>query len=98
MSEIVVLYELDPTAPGHGAGHAPGQAPPQQTEPPVVLVHAAPTAPDQPELSGPRTFCGRDTFAMLRSRWVPAAEPGTAWYPPEYADLACPACEDAVGG
>ncbi|MFG2297623.1 hypothetical protein [Streptomyces sp. NPDC048603] len=93
MSEIAVLYELDQTTAGHGPGHTPGQQP----EPTVLRVHAAPTAPDRADLPGPRTFCGRDTFAMIRSRWVPSAHPGSTWYPPEYAELACPACDDAAG-
>ncbi|MFD7256083.1 hypothetical protein [Streptomyces sp. NPDC059874] len=83
MSEIVVVYELDkPTA---------GDA-----EPSVLRVHAVPAAPGRAAVAGPRTYCGRDTFAMEVSPWKPAEHPGATWYAPEYASLVCAACDDAV--
>ncbi|OEJ30925.1 hypothetical protein [Streptomyces subrutilus] len=65
-------------------------------DPSVRRVHAAPTAPGQTSVPGPRTLCGRDTFAMEAAPWTPAAEPGATWYPPQHADLVCAACDDAV--
>ncbi|WP_329376875.1 hypothetical protein OG625_05145 [Streptomyces sp. NBC_01351] len=83
MSEIVVVYELDkPTA---------GDA-----EPSVLRVHAVPAAPGMTAVAGPRTYCGRDTFAMEVSSWRPGEHPGDAWYDPQYASLVCAACADAV--
>ncbi|MEU8434870.1 hypothetical protein AB0F18_18500 [Streptomyces sp. NPDC029216] len=85
MSETVVVYEYDPAAhgePGPGA---------------VLRVHAAPAAPGQSSARGPRTLCGRDTFAMGTASWRPSEHPGSPWYPEEYADRVCPACADAAG-
>ncbi|MFD4247803.1 hypothetical protein ACFWP3_40415 [Streptomyces sp. NPDC058525] len=65
-------------------------------DPTVRRVHAAPAAPGSNAAAGPRTLCGRDTFAMEAAPWTPAAEPGATWYPPQHADLRCPACDDAV--
>jgi hypothetical protein len=82
MSEIVVVYE--PDRPGAGAQRRPRR------------VHAAPTVPGRPDAAGPRTLCGRDTFAMERARPTPASwSPGAPWYPVEYASVVCPDC-DAV--
>ncbi|MFF9766721.1 hypothetical protein ACIGXF_00490 [Streptomyces sp. NPDC053086] len=81
MSEIVIVYELDqPVADAQRRPHR---------------VHAAPAAPDRPDVVGPRTLCGRDTFAMARARSTPPGVPGTPWYPVEYASVVCPDC-DAV--
>ncbi len=92
MSEIVVVYELDQPAAAHTPGHAAPAA-----EPSVVRVHATPAAPGRPSAPGPRTFCGRDTFAMAPARRQPAEHPGSPWYAPEYAELVCSACDAAVG-
>ncbi|MEU9254092.1 hypothetical protein AB0D66_19800 [Streptomyces sp. NPDC048270] len=62
----------------------------------VRRVHAAPAAPGRSSAPGPRTLCGRDTFAMEAAPWTAAADPGAPWYPPQHADLRCPACDDAV--
>ncbi|MFF4582256.1 hypothetical protein [Streptomyces sp. NPDC001389] len=81
MSETVVVYEYD--RPG-GEGS-------------VLRVHAAPAAPGRSSVRGPRTLCGRDTFAMETAPRQPSGEPGAPWYPQEYADRVCPACADAAG-
>ncbi|WP_327280421.1 MULTISPECIES: hypothetical protein [unclassified Streptomyces] len=59
MSGIIVVHEFGmPTqartanGPGHGAGAS------------VRRVHAAPAAPGTADEPGPRTLCGKDTFAM----------------------------------
>ncbi|MFE1879087.1 hypothetical protein [Streptomyces diastatochromogenes] len=90
MSEIVVVYELDQPAAAHTA---PDSAPDEQRLP--RRVHAVPTAPGRPDAAGPRTLCGKDTFAMELARWRPSDYPGTRWYPAEYASVVCPDC-DAV--
>ncbi|MEV5240415.1 hypothetical protein AB0K89_15130 [Streptomyces cinnamoneus] len=92
MTEIIVVYELDraPTA----AGRAPGGASGAEGTPVVRQVHAAPAAPGSSAL-GPRTFCGKDTFAMEAAPWKPSEHPGSSWYTPEHADRVCSAC-DAV--
>lgn len=64
----------------------------------VLRVHAVPAAPGTTSVPGPRTFCGRDTFAMTAAAARPNADPGAEWYPAEYADRLCPGCDDAVGG
>lgn len=97
MSGIVVVYEIDEPAAAHGSGGASAGG-----DATVLRVHAAPAAPGM-TVPGPRTFCGRDTFAMRTAPWQPAGqpgsgEPGSAWCAPEYADRLCPACDDAVGG
>lgn len=84
MSEIVV-YEIDNPAA------APGGAEPQ-----VRTVHAAPAAPGTPGTTGPRTLCGKDTFAMVRARRQPAEHEGARWYPPEHASLVCPDCDAVI--
>jgi hypothetical protein len=89
MSEIVV-YELDkPVA----ARSAPGT--PDVPERRVRRVHVAPAAPGTPTAAGPRTLCGKDTFAMETARWKPSEHPGAPWYPAEHAAVVCPDC-DAV--
>lgn len=63
----------------------------------VVGVHAAPGAPGADSGRGPRTMCGKDTFAMEPAGWQPSEHPGASWCPPEHADLECPGCAAAVG-
>ncbi|WP_405981844.1 hypothetical protein [Streptomyces sp. NBC_00158] len=87
MSGTVVVYEYDGAA---GAAPGAGAA--------VLRVHAAPAAPGQSGVRGPRTLCGRDTFAMGTAPWQPSGHPGSGWYPPEHADRICPACDDVAGG
>ncbi len=101
---MTVVYEVEDPAAAH-----PGGAAPDSGAAAVVRVHAAPAAPGLPGVPGPRTFCGRDTFAMRAAAPQPvgeprgqsggrtAGEPGAAWYDEVYADLVCPACDDAVG-
>ncbi|GGV16641.1 hypothetical protein GCM10010260_64920 [Streptomyces filipinensis] len=84
MSGIVVVYELDKPMAAHG--------PPGAKRLPR-RVHAAPTAPGQADAAGPRTLCGKDTFAMETARGTPAERPGDPWYPAEYASLVCPDCD-----
>ncbi|MFF1409960.1 hypothetical protein ACFVX6_09230 [Streptomyces sp. NPDC058289] len=62
----------------------------------VHRVHAAPTTPGGGSERGPRTMCGKDTFAMETADWKPADHPD-AWCPPEYADAVCPGCEAVMG-
>ncbi|MFJ9866629.1 hypothetical protein [Streptomyces sp. NPDC101165] len=87
MSDIVVVYELDRPAAAH-------TSPPDADRPPR-RVHAVPTAPGRPDAAGPRTLCGKDTFAMEPARWKPSEHSGAPWYPAEYAAVVCPEC-DAV--
>ncbi|MEU6576393.1 hypothetical protein [Streptomyces sp. NPDC046805] len=90
MSEIVV-YELDkPVATRHSPG------PPSGAERRVRRVHAAPAAPGARTTAGPRTLCGKDTFAMETARWNPSGHPGEPWYPMEYASLVCPDCDAVI--
>ncbi|MCX5197415.1 hypothetical protein OOK31_26560 [Streptomyces sp. NBC_00249] len=86
MSAIVVVYEVDrpPGVASHGA------------EGTVLRVHAAPAAPGSTSARGPRTFCGKDTFAMDTASWTPDGQPGFPWYPLEHASRVCPACDEAV--
>ncbi|MFD9410581.1 hypothetical protein ACFWBN_26680 [Streptomyces sp. NPDC059989] len=63
----------------------------------VLRVHAVPAAPGTTSVPGPRTFCGKDTFAMQAAPAEPHADPGAPWYAPEHASRICPACDDAVG-
>ncbi|MFJ3306624.1 hypothetical protein ACIPSA_26575 [Streptomyces sp. NPDC086549] len=56
-------------------------------------VHAAPAAPGRPDTAGPRTLCGKDTFAMEKAPWKPSEHPGAPWYPAEYASTVCPDCD-----
>lgn len=62
----------------------------------VHRVHAAPTVPGGGSVRGPRTMCGKDTFAMETADWKPSEHPD-AWCPPEYADAVCPGCEAVMG-
>ncbi|MEW2288920.1 hypothetical protein [Streptomyces sp. NPDC047841] len=88
MSGIVVLYEREQQV----AARTPAAGPPGAERLPR-RVHAAPTAPGRPDAAGPRTLCGRDTFAMTKAPRTP--RPGEPWYPAAYASLVCPDC-DAV--
>ncbi|MEV4333430.1 hypothetical protein AB0K02_23290 [Streptomyces sp. NPDC049597] len=90
MSEIFVMYELDqpPTARSVPDG-APGEG---RT---VRRVHAAHAAPGTSTTPGPRTLCGKDTFAMDPAERKPSEPARTSWYPPAYAGLVCAQC-DAV--
>ncbi|MFF4834959.1 hypothetical protein [Streptomyces sp. NPDC001315] len=90
MSGIVVVYELDkPVATGTSPGGRRGE------ERTVRRVHAAPAAPGAPTETGPRTLCGKDTFAMETACWKPSGHPGAPWCPAEHASVVCPDC-DAV--
>ncbi|MFG2129573.1 hypothetical protein ACGFNV_17480 [Streptomyces sp. NPDC048751] len=90
MSEIVV-YELD-----QPAATRPTPGTPSGAERPVRRVHAAPAAPGTPGTTGPRTLCGKDTFAMETvTDWKPSEHPGGPWYPAEHASVVCSDC-DAV--
>ncbi|WP_327319369.1 hypothetical protein [Streptomyces sp. NBC_01235] len=91
MSEIVVVYELDkPIAKRSSLGT------PAAEEPPVRTVHAAPSAPGAPTATGPRTLCGKDTFAMETARWKPSEHPTAPWYPAEYASAVCSDCDAVI--
>ncbi|WP_405576482.1 hypothetical protein [Streptomyces sp. NBC_01092] len=90
MSDIVVVYELDKPTATRSSPVSPGEE-----ERPVRRVHAAPTAPGMPTATGPRTLCGKDTFAMETARCSPSEHRGAPWYPTEYASVVCPDC-DAV--
>lgn len=87
--KIVVVYELD-RAPSAVGGASGGDAAPA-----VRRVHAAPTAPGS-SAPGPRTYCGKDTFAMETAPWKPSEHPGSSWYAPEYADRICSTCDAAM--
>ncbi|MEU6776882.1 hypothetical protein [Streptomyces sp. NPDC046759] len=90
MSEIVV-YELDkPVATRSSAGSVSGG------ERRVRRVHAAPAAPGSRTVAGPRTLCGKDTFAMETARWEPSEQPGAPWYPAEHASVVCPECAAVI--
>ncbi|WP_307665420.1 hypothetical protein [Streptomyces sp. V1I1] len=90
MSEIFVMYELDqPPAARSSTGISPVE------ERPVRRVHAANAAPGSSTTPGPRTLCGKDTFAMEAASWKPSEQPGSSWYTPKYAPLVCAQC-DAV--
>lgn len=69
---------------------------PREDQRPVRRVHAAPAAPGAPSTPGPRTLCGKDTFAMEPSTWKPAEHPGSPWYTPKYAAQVCNACDTAM--
>ncbi|WP_330337422.1 hypothetical protein [Streptomyces sp. NBC_00557] len=84
MSEIVV-YELDNPAATRSAAQRTG------VERRVRRVHAAPAAPGSRTTAGPRTLCGKDTFAM-ETAGTPSEGPGAPWYPEEHASLVCPDC------
>ncbi|WP_371679882.1 hypothetical protein [Streptomyces sp. NBC_01276] len=90
MSETVVVYE-------YPSGDSPPGDAASGDERLPLRVHAAPAAPGRTSVRGPRTLCGRDTFAMETAPWRPAEHPDAPWYPPRYADRVCPACDDAAG-
>ncbi|MER5934837.1 hypothetical protein [Streptomyces sp. NPDC002054] len=92
MSKIVVVYEFDKPV----TAHTP-EGSPRADERHVLRVHAAPAAPGMTAIPGPRTFCGKDTFAMEAASWKPSEHPTSSWFTPEHASLVCPACDDAVG-
>jgi len=93
MSEIFVMYELDqPRAAQTLAGASPAE------ERHVRRVHAATAAPASSTTPGPRTLCGKDTFAMEAAPWKPAEHPGESWYAAEYAPVVCPQCDAALEG
>ncbi|CAM5294163.1 hypothetical protein [Streptomyces aurantiogriseus] len=92
MGEIIVVYELDkPMAKRSSSGTPAGEG---RT---VRRVHAAPSAPGAPATTGPRTLCGKDTFAMETASRKPSEEdPGAPWYPAEYAAVVCPDCHAVI--
>ncbi|MGW2640110.1 hypothetical protein [Streptomyces sp. NPDC001348] len=90
MGEIVVVYELDKPNATHASPDPDGE------ERPVRRVHAAPTAPGAPAATGPRTLCGKDTFAMRTASRTSAEAPGGRWYPARYAPLVCPDCAAVI--
>ncbi|MET7526146.1 hypothetical protein [Streptomyces sp900116325] len=92
MSEIFVMYELDQPGAARsitGASLVEGR--------PVRCVHAAPAAPGSTTTPGPRTLCGKDTFAMMPSPGRPT-DPDSSWYTPEYAQLVCAQCDAVMEG
>ncbi|MFF0041658.1 hypothetical protein [Streptomyces mirabilis] len=90
MGEMLVVYELDKALATRVSPRvSPGE------ERPVRRVHAAPCAPGTRTATGPRTLCGKDTFAMPTACWKPSGHPEASWYPEEYASAVCPDC-DAV--
>ncbi|MFI9253655.1 hypothetical protein [Streptomyces sp. NPDC053069] len=90
MTEIVV-YEVDkPVTTRSSTGSTTG------AERRVRKVHVAPAAPGSRTTAGPRTLCGKDTFAMETARWTPSQEPGAPWYPVEYASVVCPECAAVI--
>lgn len=91
MSGIVVVYELDKPIT---RSLSPGTA--AAGEPLVRRVHAAPSAPGASTTAGPRTLCGKDTFAMETARRQPAEHPTANWFPPEYASVVCSDCDAVI--
>ncbi|MEU6657919.1 hypothetical protein [Streptomyces sp. NPDC046821] len=91
MSGIVVVYELDKAV---ATRSSPGV--PDSEERPVHRVHAAPATPGVPAATGPRTLCGKDTFAMATAHRKPTERPGEPWYPAEYASVVCPDCNAVI--
>ncbi|MDO0911264.1 hypothetical protein QQM39_10480 [Streptomyces sp. DT2A-34] len=84
------MYELDkPVAPRASPGIRGGE------ERHVRKVHAAPTAPGEPAATGPRTLCGKDTFAMETGSQV-TEPPEVPWYPGQYACVVCPDCDAVI--
>jgi hypothetical protein len=90
MSEIVVVYELDKPVATRSSPDTPSDE-----ERHIRKVHAAPATPGAPTPTGPRTLCGRDTFAMETTR-KPSEHPGAPWYPAEYASVVCPECDAVI--
>ncbi|MFC7266333.1 hypothetical protein [Streptomyces lutosisoli] len=91
MSGIVVVYELDkPMATSSSPGMPAG------AERSVRRVHAAPSTPGAPAATGPRTLCGKDTFAMETADWKPSERLGAPWYPTGYASVVCPDCDAVI--
>ncbi|MGW2698419.1 hypothetical protein [Streptomyces sp. NPDC001296] len=70
MGEIVVVYEVDKVV---------ATRVPRGGERLVRQVHAAPAAPGSPKTTGPRTLCGKDTFAMETACWKPSERPESPW-------------------
>ncbi|MBT2511408.1 hypothetical protein J7I98_37500 [Streptomyces sp. ISL-98] len=91
MSDIVVVYELDKPMATRSSLRTPAGA-----ERPVRRVHAAPSAPGAPATTGPRTLCGKDTFAMETADWKLSEYSGAPWYPTEYASVICPDCDAVI--
>ncbi|MFE7775295.1 hypothetical protein ACFU5O_15595 [Streptomyces sp. NPDC057445] len=92
MSEVIVVHEFDKPVPAPGpAGTSTSGARR------VRRVHAAPAAPGNPSVPGPRTVCGKDTFAMEATVRRPSEHPGRSWYDPAYADRICADCDLAMG-
>ncbi|GHE08461.1 hypothetical protein GCM10010339_56960 [Streptomyces alanosinicus] len=88
----MVVYEVDKPVAARSAG------PPGGAEHRVRRVHAAPAAPGSHTTAGPRTLCGKDTFAMETAHWTPSDDPGARWYPEEYAPLVCTDCDAVMEG
>ncbi|GAA2260694.1 hypothetical protein GCM10010430_50990 [Kitasatospora cystarginea] len=63
--------------------------------PDLVMVHAAPSAPDVPGDPGPLTACGIDTTEMVTYPWQPS-RPGQRRWQPELRDRVRPRCDQAV--
>ncbi|WP_327128515.1 hypothetical protein [Streptomyces sp. NBC_01727] len=92
MSEIFVMYELDQPGAARSITGAPlvdGR--------PVRCVHAAPAAPGSTTTPGPRTLCGKDTFAMKQSPGRPT-DPDSSWYTAGYVQLVCAQCDAVMEG
>ncbi|MCX5441446.1 hypothetical protein OHB53_07960 [Streptomyces sp. NBC_00056] len=90
MGEVLIVYELDKAVTTRDSPRVP-----RGTDRAVRRVHAAPAAPGTPTATGPRTLCGKDTFAMETPSWKPSEHSEGPWYPEEYASAVCPDC-DAV--
>ncbi|MEU2284515.1 hypothetical protein ABZ614_21650 [Streptomyces sp. NPDC013178] len=91
MGGIVVVYEFDKAmAKRSSSGTAAGEGRS------VRRVHAAPSAPGAPAVTGPRTLCGKDTFAMETASWKSFEHPGAPWYPAQYAAVVCADCDAVI--
>ncbi|MFI7005471.1 hypothetical protein [Streptomyces sp. NPDC050145] len=86
----VVVYELDKKGP---ARRPPGAR--DNGKERVRKVHAAPTAPGEPAVTGPRTLCGKDTFAMRTGPLTSEGGDGP-WSPAQYASVVCPDCDAVI--
>ncbi|MER7463020.1 hypothetical protein [Streptomyces sp. NPDC097981] len=91
MSGIIVVHELDMPAPART-----GKGPVHGAQAAVRRVHAAPAAPGTTTEPGPRTLCGKDTFAMEAAPRPPSGQPGSPWYAPAEAELVCSSCDAAM--